>query len=322
LAEKSSHNGARPAMEAVDGPQRVAALQERFPETPMDASRLRRFLRARNGDIEAAAALLKGDIEWRTSQPVPPPPSTFAARLPLKKAYFHGTDKAGMPLIVVFPGRHRGSEPVEENLALAIYMFELAIHSMAPGVERIMIIIDFEGFGMQCLDYPFLKQAIHVLQNYYPERLGRVCLLDPPWMFRAVWAVVKPWLDERTRDKVQFMSGDYKKQLQAFVEPANVPAKYGGTSTFTYDPDSAQPYGLVPPMPLDPSVATPTPTPVLAPNPSPTPGPASAVALPSTATPESAASPAPSEANPPAPTPADALPTPPSEAQEANTQMP
>lgn len=138
-------------------------------------------------------------------------------------------------------------------------MFELAISIMGPGVERIMILIDFEGFGMHCLDYAFLKQAINILQNNYPERLGRVCLLDPPFVFRAAWAVIRPWLDERTRQKVQFLSGDYRKELLTMVDAAALPAKYGGTSDFVYAPAddaaAAHPYGLLPPPPAAPTPA-------------------------------------------------------------------
>lgn len=231
---------------AADSDEKVAELQAQFPDTPLERARLKRFLRARDGNIKAAADLLKLDIEWRASRPVPPPPPSFADRLAQRKAYFHLKSKSGMPLIVVIPGRHKNTEPVEENIAYAIYLFELAISSMAPDVERIMIIIDFEGFGMSCLDYPFLRQAISILQNDYPERLGCVCLLDPPFIFRAAWAVIRPWLDEKTRNKVQFLSGDYKSALLAQVDAASLPAKYGGSSTYNYDPTDPQHlYGLV-----------------------------------------------------------------------------
>lgn len=95
----------------ADAPERVAELAALFPDAPPDAARLRRFLRARGGNVQAAHALLKADIEWRASRPVPPPPASFAARLALRKAHFHLTDKAGMPLIVVVPGRHHSTEP-------------------------------------------------------------------------------------------------------------------------------------------------------------------------------------------------------------------
>lgn len=41
-----------------------------------------------------------------------------------------------------------------------------------------------------------------VLQGYYPERLAKLYFLNAPFIFGAVWKVVSPFIDSRTRRKV------------------------------------------------------------------------------------------------------------------------
>lgn len=43
-----------------------------------------------------------------------------------------------------------------------------------------------------------------VLQDYYPERLGKLFIVHAPRVFMAVWKVVYPFIDENTKAKVSF----------------------------------------------------------------------------------------------------------------------
>ena len=50
--------------------------------------------------------------------------------------------------------------------------------------------------------YKFIKLASSISQDYYPEILGRMFILNTPMLFSMVWKVVKPMLDQKTRDKI------------------------------------------------------------------------------------------------------------------------
>ena len=45
-------------------------------------------------------------------------------------------------------------------------------------------------------------------QAYFPETLGACFLINAPWIFHPLWAIVRPWLDPHTRDKFHVLGED------------------------------------------------------------------------------------------------------------------
>ena len=79
------------------------------------------------------------------------------------------------------------------------------------------------------MDWPLVKESIATLQNYYPERLGSLYIVNYPFVINMLWKMVKPWLDARTAEKIQFL--DVRK-LPEFIDPSFLPTRFGGQSTF------------------------------------------------------------------------------------------
>lgn len=52
-----------------------------------------------------------------------------------------------------------------------------------------------------------VKRLMSMLTKYdqdnYPEMLGRICIINAPMVFKAIWALVKPLLNPRTLSKIQ-----------------------------------------------------------------------------------------------------------------------
>ena len=53
-------------------------------------------------------------------------------------------------------------------------------------------------------------------------------LVNAPVIFTMIWAVVRGFIDEKTRKKIKIMGSKYKKTLNAAVDPANLPVWLGG----------------------------------------------------------------------------------------------
>jgi hypothetical protein len=54
-------------------------------------------------------------------------------------------------------------------------------------------------------------------------------IVNAPMLFTGVWAVVKGFLDERTRQKIKICGSKYQKELLEVVDVDNLPDFLGGT---------------------------------------------------------------------------------------------
>lgn len=98
-------------------------------------------------------------------------------------------------------------------------------------LETCCTIMDLKGVGISKASqvYGYVKAASNMSQNYYPERLGRLYVINAPWGFSGVWSIVKGWLDPVTVQKIHILGSSYQKELLAQVPPENLPKSLGGT---------------------------------------------------------------------------------------------
>ena len=55
-------------------------------------------------------------------------------------------------------------------------------------------------------------------------------IVNAPWVFTGIWAIVKNFLDEKTRKKIQIVGGSYKKELLKYVDEDQLADFLGGTN--------------------------------------------------------------------------------------------
>ena len=48
--------------------------------------------------------------------------------------------------------------------------------------------------------------------------LGRLYIINAPYVFTAAWSIIKGWLDEKTRKKITVMSSGHTKALLEHVD--------------------------------------------------------------------------------------------------------
>jgi len=66
--------------------------------------------------------------------------------------------------------------------------------------------------------FDFIKKTSSIAQNYYPEMLGHMILINTTAFFRGAWAIVKGFLDEKTVKKISVCgTSDYTEELLKFV---------------------------------------------------------------------------------------------------------
>lgn len=67
-------------------------------------------------------------------------------------------------------------------------------------LETCCTIMDLKGVGLTSVSsvYGFVSEVSKISQNYYPERLGKLYIINAPWGFSGVFSVVKKFLDPVT----------------------------------------------------------------------------------------------------------------------------
>ena len=98
-------------------------------------------------------------------------------------------------------------------------------------LETCCTIMDMKGVGLGSARqvYDYVGKASAVSQNYYPERLGKLYVINAPFGFSTVWSFVKGFLDPVTVAKVHILGTGYEKELHAQVPKENLPHRFGGT---------------------------------------------------------------------------------------------
>lgn len=98
-------------------------------------------------------------------------------------------------------------------------------------LETCCTIMDLKGVGISKVSsvYGYVKQATAISQNYYPERLGKLYLINAPWGFSGAFSVVKSFLDPVTVQKIHVLGSGYQSELLTQVPKENLPQLFGGT---------------------------------------------------------------------------------------------
>lgn len=127
--------------------------------------------------------------------------------------------------------------------AYAVYKHDL---SNASGVQRYKhtMLVDLHNISMSMLmgkKKNLMKKIFDIGSTYYPETMFKIYLVNAPMVFRAIWAIIKPWLHPITVAKVNILGSSkeaVKKLEQDGVPLASIPTWLGGTcqalTTFEY----------------------------------------------------------------------------------------
>jgi hypothetical protein len=130
---------------------------------------------------------------------------------------YHNSDKEGRPIYIEKTGLIATAALADEKLLNPdhfmhshIYGVELMQRrmyemSLARGerVNGITTILDFNGLGFQhrnCMQV--LKKCLDFDKKYYPEYLGKLYVVNSPWVAPYLFQAVQVFLDEVTKSRV------------------------------------------------------------------------------------------------------------------------
>ena len=134
-------------------------------------------------------------------------------------------DRCGRPIMLVTASNHDRHHGNYESLFKYIIWLLENISQMADQKsydQKLCIVFNLKGFGMRSMDFKYVKNFLHFLRYYYPERIAQCFIINYPWMFLGCWSIIKHWMNDVTRSKFIFAAYD---QLNDFIDLEKMPAR-------------------------------------------------------------------------------------------------
>jgi hypothetical protein len=215
---------------------------------------LLRYLRASKWDVGTAMMRLKDTLVWRRHfKPDEITMDDIKDQAVTGKQFLNGFDKEGHPILYIIPEREN-SKDFDAQLKFIAFNMERAIKIMPPGVEKIMLIIDYAKMKMDnAPPLSVCKKFLKMMGDHYPERLANLWIINPAsyiWIFAKL---ITPFLDPVTKSKFYFMEFDNTKDhkdtkivsvskgtggwgdIRLYVDKNMLIKDYGGDQEFYWD---------------------------------------------------------------------------------------
>lgn len=202
----------------------------------LDDAFLLRFLRARTFHTEKAYRLLCRYYTFKDEHP------QMHENVNLDKLHSVGDDgiinvlpyreQTGRRILINKMGKwNPSSYGIEDLFRATLAVLELAILEPRGQVLGGVCIFDLGGLSLQHAWHVTPAVADQVLQlmgGSFPIRTHAIHIVNQSWIFDTVFAIFKPLLDEKMRDRI-FFHGSDMESLHRHVEPKFLPGIYGGT---------------------------------------------------------------------------------------------
>ncbi|KAK1760410.1 CRAL-TRIO domain-containing protein [Echria macrotheca] len=194
---------------------------------------LLRYLRATKWHEKEAEKRLVRTLTWRREYGVDDLTADhLSPENETGKQIILGYDKEGRVCHYLNPGR-QNTQPSPRQVQHLVYMVERVIDLMPAQVETLSLMIDFKPSKTRSNTSPGIGQArevLDILQNHYPERLGRALIINTPWVIQGFFKLITPFIDPHTREKLKF-----NEDMKKYVPNEQLWTTFNGALDFEYD---------------------------------------------------------------------------------------
>jgi len=212
-----------------------------------------KFLRDRSGNVKKALQLFATMMEWRHTENVDDALSwRFDNISQVKEFYphrFHSFDKEGRPIYI----ERVGQLDIDKTLKhMSLYdftryhilhwefvqrvLFERGAQRVGHKVDQLVTIVDLSGLSLSLLNsttIEFLQRIAKIDQEYYPDSAHKLYIVNVPWLFKAVWKILRPLLGARGRAKIEILRGNFGPILMDEIGVDALPDFLGGNRDWT-----------------------------------------------------------------------------------------
>lgn len=205
-----------------------------------------RFLRAGNNDPGEGWRRYQATLRWRRDEGMDTilrePNPYFDTIQQNYLHYFHGTGYHGEPVFYEMPAKTNLKALREGGVGLLLLLryysfiteFQWQYLNRDDKASSIFV-VDMEGIRLT--DFvgetrEFVVTAALLSAQHYPERGGKVLLINAPRWFKMIWRLIRPVVAKSTLNKIFILRGEeeIKRKLRENVPLDQIPREYGGTS--------------------------------------------------------------------------------------------
>eukprot|EP00944_MAST-04C_sp_MAST-4C-sp1_P005900 g5900.t1 len=208
--------------------------EDRYAEELLPQETIVRFLRARDHDLTKSKSMLDNHLKFR-SKWIPLglescKPSVIMPALQSGCWAVGGLTKDGCPILYVDTNLWNPADYTVEIYVKYLCFFFERLHLVFPeDRHQVVIILDMSGWLFSDVFYlNYIRHLVDINQNQYPERLRYCNLVNVPWFFKTAWAVIKPWIDQKTVAKIELSSDTNTEKLLSIIDADVLSTRYGG----------------------------------------------------------------------------------------------
>lgn len=219
----------------------VRAVLRQMPDVDLECCTdeyITRFLLARKYRTEQTAALIaayqaqithRQDIFGNLTARDPALQRALRAAIP---GVLPARDRKGRCVLVILASQWDPIAVPALSVQRAIFLvLEILIQDPRNQQSGFVIVVDWSGFSLRqgsALGAAALRNLIAALRGRFPARFKAIHFLSAPLYVQATLALVKPFLDEKTRNKI-YLHGNNLSTLHDHLPTDILPAELGGT---------------------------------------------------------------------------------------------
>ncbi|CAM0872025.1 unnamed protein product [Alopecurus aequalis] len=195
-----------------------------------------RFLRSRGDSVKKAAKHLRAVLSWRETIGADHIiADEFSGELADGMAYVAGHDDECRPVVVfrIKQDDYPKYQPQKSFVRFLVFTLEVAVASMNRFVDQFVLLFDASFFRSASAFLNLLMGTLKIVADYYPARLHRAFVIDPPSLFSVMWKGVRPFV-ELAPATTAVCSLDFEDSL----EDASFTA-YPRTASLRFEPSGA-----------------------------------------------------------------------------------
>ncbi|KAM4552575.1 alpha-tocopherol transfer protein [Odontesthes bonariensis] len=195
-----------------------------------------KFLRARDFDVALSLKLLLNYLQWRKESPEISSCLSPSSVLGLLNTSYHAVlpqrDHTGSRILIYRIGQWNPKEWSAFHV-FRVSLMTSEIISMERETQRrgLKAIFDLQGWSLSHalqITPSLTKKISSVLSDSFPLKVRGIHLVNEPMFFRPVYAMIRPFLPDKIKQRVHMHGTAFHDTLSKFFLPHVLPLEYGG----------------------------------------------------------------------------------------------